>query len=324
MLVSANAFGQENSEVPGLVLDWPDLPDCPSREQITASVQRALGSVTPRAQNVQARVTVERQSKWVLRLQTVSADGQGERELEGESCVQAAEALAVILAMLIDPEAARAVSSGEPARTESRAEPSADMARVTSWPQSTASVRFSGVVVPSARGRPSDSRFGVAAGAILNLGIEHTPRLGVGLSVDRAQGWLRWFLDASYWPEHDVHLPSDSRRGAHVSMGSVGASLGRRWPRGPFEIVPRLGLRGFAVRAIGFGVTQSLEGTSSWLAMTAGTVTNVDFGHSLGAALALDFVVPFGRPAALLEPGGDVLRASKIGAQAYFAGVFRF
>jgi len=118
VLSSALAFGQTHPKVPGLVLEWPNLPDGPSEEQVTLGVQQALGSATPRAQSVHASVTIERQSKWVLRLQTESNGGRGERQLEGDSCTQVAEALAVILAMLIDPQAARATSLAEIPRAD--------------------------------------------------------------------------------------------------------------------------------------------------------------------------------------------------------------
>ena len=180
-----------------------------------------------------------------------------------------------------------------------------------------------GVVVPRARGAPADSRLGVAAGAVLSLGIERTPRLGIGLSVDRAQGWLRGFVNANYWPQHDVDLASYPRRGAHVSAGSVGASLGVRAVRGSFEIVPRLGLFGYAVRAKGFGVSRQWTETIDWWSITVGNVIRADLGRLFGVQLALDLTVPLSRPAVQLDPGGDVLRPSQIGAQAYLAGVCR-
>ena len=334
---SALAFGQTLPQVPGLVLDWPSLPECPSKEQVTLGVQRALGSAAPRTQSIYAHVAVERQSKWVLRLQTESTGGQGERQIEGDSCAQVAEALAVILAMLIDQEAAKATSAGaesnvvnqrpqETGAAVAYAPPPYATVATVATAATVATVQLGpGAIVLKARGAPSDARLGVAVGAVLSLGVERASRLGFSFAVDRAQGWFRWFVYANYFPGHDVGLASNPRRGAHVSEGSVGASLGVRALRGPFEIVPRVGLLGFAVRARGFGVNlQPLSETVYWSSLTFGNVISADLGRSFGAQLALDLTVPFSRPAARLDPGGDVLRPSQIGAQAYLAGVCRF
>lgn len=320
---SVPAWAQSSNPLANLHLDWPSLAECPAESHLRQMILRTLGSPLPRAYDIWARVTIEKQATWQLRLVIDSADGHGARALEGETCVQVADALAVILAMLIDTEANKAANSTSTGSSrdngETRYTPYLAPTAVASLPSS---VRLlSGSVVPQ---KPSASWFGFGLGAVVGLGNEHVPRLGVGLTLDYAQGPLRFFAGGNYWPLHRAALWSDQQRGANVSIGSVGISVGPRIVRPPFELVPRVGAAGFLVHAAGYGVDQPLSDTITWWSFGVGNVVLWEVHELFFLQAALDVYVPLARPAARLEPGGDAFRPGPVGAQAYVGAVCRY
>ena len=84
-------------------LDW-DAPDpCPDRDDVEALVSRHLGDrATARAPVSASGRIVQTPTGYALTLRTST----GERHIEAVSCDELAQSAAVILALLIDPQAA--------------------------------------------------------------------------------------------------------------------------------------------------------------------------------------------------------------------------
>lgn len=90
-----------------LALGW-DAPEvCPEGDSIREEVTRLLGGAIPEQdESVQAHgVMTEVEGAFRLTLSTSVGDVEGERTLEGESCEELGQAAALILALMIDPEA---------------------------------------------------------------------------------------------------------------------------------------------------------------------------------------------------------------------------
>jgi hypothetical protein len=314
----AHARAETANALADLTLEWPRVNGCPDEGYVREMILRALGGALPRARDIRASVTIVHDSSWHLRLAVESPEGHGERLLEGDSCAQAADAMAVILAMLIDPEAARAAaydgaSDGEPPRGTL-------VPRVNEPP--LASVQLVAGSVAIRRSEASDGRgLDVGLGVAASLGLENKPRAGVAITLDRAFGAWRGFVNAMYWPVHSTALPSDPQRGAHVSVGALGIAFGPRVRVPRFELVPRVGAAGYWARARGYGVDQPLSDSIWWSSFGLGQASLLELRERIWLLATLDFHFPIARPAARLEPGGDVLRPGVIGAQAYL-GVF--
>ena len=95
-----------------LALRWTAPPACPDGAVVRDEVERLLGGAIPDG----ARVTAEadataRGSRYRLTLATEMEGAHGERVLEAERCAELAAATALILALMIDPEA---VARAEP------------------------------------------------------------------------------------------------------------------------------------------------------------------------------------------------------------------
>lgn len=316
----APARAEAASTLANLTLEWPRVDGCPNDGYVREMILRALGGAVPRARDIRARVTIVHDSTWQLRLAVESQEGHGERLLEGDSCTQATDAMAVILAMLIDPEAARAaahdeVSASEPARD-------AFVPRANSPP--LASVQLVAGSVAIRRSDASEGGLDVGLGVTASLGLENKPRAGVALTLDRALGAWRAFVNATYWPVHSAALPSDPQRGANVSVGALGVAFGPRVKVARFELVPRVGAAGYWASARGYGVDQPMSDSILWWSFGLGQASMLELRERIWLLATLDFQFPIARPAARLEPGGDVLRPGVVGAQAYFGILCRY
>jgi hypothetical protein len=100
-----------SSAAPSLALDWRGLPECPPRASFLQEVRRLRGEVGEASAgeaDVTVQVTVDRSGlSWRARVETRSLGGQGLRVLEADTCAQAVDAAAVVVALaLADPLAA--------------------------------------------------------------------------------------------------------------------------------------------------------------------------------------------------------------------------
>jgi hypothetical protein len=137
-----------------LVLSWQAPAGCPDLASQRADIRRRVGEARPTAEPVVASGEIRRDSSggFVLSLRTSAGTTSGERVLSGPDCHQLAEAAALILAMLIKPEA--------------QAEPPAPAPAPPPAP------------APSP---PVGPRFGVGADALLATGV--LPHLAEGLAL---------------------------------------------------------------------------------------------------------------------------------------------
>jgi hypothetical protein len=100
-----------------LTLSWQAPTGCPDQASERAEIRRRLaGADRPAAEPIVANGEIRRDPTvgYVLSLRTVVGDTTGERVLSGQDCQQLAQAAALILAMLINPEAAQQAPPSAP------------------------------------------------------------------------------------------------------------------------------------------------------------------------------------------------------------------
>lgn len=115
---------------PRLTLSW-DAPDgCPARDAVEGEVARLVGGTIPEGPPIAAEArTIAAEGAFELTLRTDVEGEHGERTLRADRCDELATAAALILALMIDPEAAlRAEPEPSPLA------PRASMARALSAP----------------------------------------------------------------------------------------------------------------------------------------------------------------------------------------------
>jgi hypothetical protein len=86
-------------------LAWDAPPECPAAGEVHAAIGRMVG---PRAEaRVRARAGVTRgPDGYRGRVEVETADGRGERAFEAATCAAVADAIALVVALAIDPQAA--------------------------------------------------------------------------------------------------------------------------------------------------------------------------------------------------------------------------
>jgi hypothetical protein len=95
---------------PPIQLTWTGPEACSDNGEVLAQIDLMLGATTARAsaQPIVADATAERLSdgRWRVTLRTRSGDTEGERTLEDADCDAIRKAAALLLALMIDPNAA--------------------------------------------------------------------------------------------------------------------------------------------------------------------------------------------------------------------------
>lgn len=286
-------------------------------------MRRLVGKTAGR--NVKATASARQNGTvWTLSLRT-EVDGQpGERELQAPDCASLADAAAVILAWMLDPDtpledpsvassASVASSSAPPA--SSGVAPSVVVAPSVSASASAAEPIASVAPPDAGTGRtvvPRSPPGKLRGGVLLGLGLEGglVPGLGLGPVVAAELGGARWnaSLGAFWFPGQ--RADAVARPGAAVRVDL--ATLGGRFCAAPLPRAPWVRACGGAsvlrFSAEGEGVREPLRGTTAALALQAGAQARFPLGGSWIALLAVEAVAPLLRPTFQIEGLGAVYR----------------
>ena len=262
-----------------LALSWQAPLGCPSRDELRAEIARLLGGEIRVSQggDIKARAVVAHGQTWSLAIETELAGRSGLRSIEAASCQELADATALIIALMIDPNAVAAHA------TQSRPEPTAPP--VQSDPALQKARRVACLVGIHAAGS-----YGTLPSIDAGLGG------GVGLAGRRWRVELR----GTYGLRRDQRgtapppAPPDSygrfnfaaaALAGCVNLGREGLSFG---PCADAEVG--------VLSAKGFGVSEGFPAQTLWLAMGADAYAAIPLGPHLSLPLHLDVVAPLLRP----------------------------
>lgn len=278
-----------------LALDWQAPSDCPTGQSVTRAVEKLV--TRPPAKPLEATSTVHRRGeRFIAEIRTP----RGARRLEGESCRAVAEAVAMVLALAIDPEAspnAQAFAAfdepDEPARSEAKPE----VVAKEPVPVPTSEV------VPKPNDRASekpkksaesgtDPRFFAALFGLAELGMLPGATLGASLGLGLTLERFSAELGAMLLLPREGTLDDDESRGGEIGyMGGYGAGCFEPFRSRRFGICGAFEIG--RLSGTGVGVTNQDTGNALWLAPALfGTARLPALGplHGearLGAALAL-------------------------------------
>jgi hypothetical protein len=320
-------------------LDWDAPKGCPSGPEVSASIARLVArSPRPAGAGLTARARVSRHGKedWRVRLVMADAETEGERELGAESCPALADAVALVVALAIDPELASAFepSAGASAPSDGR---SAQVSKAIPPPApadfhpSTASERPASrpSPPPEAPTRPSTARPRsapyVAVETLVGAGDRPDVSAGVGLVVGWAVRAFRVELEGALWAPSDAVTATAPEKGGRFWLATLAlrGCYGPSW--GPVSLAGCVGVRGGRLHAEGFGTRTVAEGMETHLGPTAGVLLSWRLGeHFALRASAEGAIVLLERRAFVLYGRESVFRAAPTAVQTGLGMEFRF
>ena len=290
LLVESRPAGAEPSAA--FRFDWNAPEECLSQQQVQAEIARLVGGAIQLHEGaLEAKATVSHGPLWSADLITQHAGQTGRRRIEAPSCRAAADAVALIVALLIDPDAVVANAQAPAPEAPSAPEPP----------------KLNRREIRLLVGIHAQGRIGTLPGADLGLG------LGLGLAGSRWRTDLRW----SYGLRRDqvASLPSGASGRFTIATGSATEcfNLGQ----GKLGFGPCAGLEAGRVSVHGFGTTAGYSKAAPWLALGGGGFLSLGMGRHLYALMEVDVVTPLYRPDYVFQDvPGVVFRAPAVGGRA--------
>jgi len=289
-----------DSEAVSLLYEDSPPADCPTEAQFEAEVTKLTSKARFTKQRRARRVRIELASSGrdvVGRL--VSGDGknQSAREVRGKDCREVSSALAIAVALTIDPEAL--LGDSEPTPPEAPSEPAKPPAATK--PATKPEPKEPPSPPPVAAPTPTKLRWGVGGG--VELENAWGPRMSPGIHAFGLLGVnnrLRLAVGVTRFITREV---DDVSFGAWIAEGSLSVNIAVLGVLRPFAGV---GFELGAVDAAGTGLPAQVQAQRPWRAASAGLGLRVEtesFFLQLGGYL----LVPFSRQRYLIsDPLGDV------------------
>jgi hypothetical protein len=256
-----------------LTLTWLAPAGCPGTSEVRAEIARLLGGTIGAVPGgrLQARAVVTQGQTWAVNLETESGGNVGQRSLDAGSCRELAHATALIIALMIDPDAV-ATHTPPPAP-----EPPLPSPPVT---QPASVLDFeTGIIVTGTQG-PLPS-----------------PDVGLGGTLGMSGRFWRVDLRASYGLRQDQKAAAPSPPGGDGQFNFFSAQLagcfdlgGPRVAWGPCA-VGEFGL----VSAKGVGVDRALPAHVPWWAVGAGGYAAIPLSRRWAIPTHLDVLLPLRR-----------------------------
>jgi hypothetical protein len=339
MLVALDARAQQQ---PGVTLGWSAPDGCPSRAAVEAEIARLLVGTKATARPLDARATVtQREDVYRLRLEITRDGANSAREVDGRTCLAVAHAAALMIAIAIDPEAARAAAPPATPLPEPAAPPSSTPGQASqtsppgtpapgappgpaapppvsaSAPSPTTGVASARILPRDAAPRPTRSLpFRVFVGGVGDVGTIGAPTAGVEIGAALLPRPFRFDVGVTFWPPREVASADTNALSADVDLiaGSAGACLAppplSRAIGERFELdVPCVALEIGRMHAEALDAFENDEGGAAWIAARPGAGGTVLLPGSIALRLRVEAVIPFARPrfhvdqATIHEPG---------------------
>ena len=299
-----------------VALRWSAPPECPTEEVVLAEVDRLLQARAPSDEpNLDALGAVRKKDDgtYVVRLEIPGPDGPRVREVSAVSCAALGPTTALILAMMIDPEAALTApeNSGSPvpeARPEALVtKPVEPQKRGTDVPVSPVAkppvvldkpIRESPARTPISK-KLRAARPRLFAGVYLVDDVGSLPSATVGFSgaLGVMPGSWKFEVGATYFIGKSSSFSDMPQAGAQVNLAALHVALGRVISLDSnIDIVPRIRLDGGRFEATSFGVDEVARGISYSAGFGAGGVVSMRISKYFRTVLELDGIMLLAHP----------------------------
>lgn len=310
------------SESPTLALDWSAPLECPTHEDLRAQVHRSLPPTSKPLAPLHAVVRVAAaQDGYVVHLRI---EGHGRRTLEAESCAEAMDATALIIAMAIDDAPPAAIPAAQPEPSPEPTTglvPSQPNAAQPTRPSVKPTAQESGanpppVDQPTPTPTPTIQITGRLAGG---LGVGPLPSAGLTMAAAAGLGGHGWRAELALgmWPATSGRLAARPDVGVGARLWSVGARGCGVPTRATLSFPLCAGLDVGRVRAAGEGDIASRVAFSPWIAFVAGAGATWWWSRFVGIGARVDGHISLRRPRFHTEPQATPIHeASLVGLQA--------
>jgi hypothetical protein len=295
------AFAQKSASP--FELTWQAPAGCPDGASVQKEVIRLARVTEAPERRLSARITVDKvsESDWMLDLQTEVDGILGERTLQGRSCRAVADAAALTLALMLNPEAEQDVPESAPEA------PASPPPRSTPAPHPDEQ--------PAADTEHPTLAWRVAGHGGLHLGILPRPGVEFGLGLGVGSGPTSAWLIAGFDPPQDATVDESPDAGGRLWVASV-AALGCYGPRfGVASIGACLGLELSRLQGKGVGVSDPDRAAITWASATPAVVLDVHLSRQLAVRAAGLGLVPLARPSVYLDDIGTVHRPAPVGGK---------
>jgi hypothetical protein len=275
---------------------WDDLPitiswnapdECPGIEAVKSEVRRVAGQVPPPAEPLSADVTIRRGAGagWLLTLATRTGTRAGERRLAGADCTELMHAAALVLALMINPEASFIAEPPPPPPPPPSPPPPPEPER----------------------------RFAIGVDVVVGRGALPGFAGGFGLRLAAGAGALSGELRGSFWPSRSTASADDPVAGGTFDLvdGSAAGCVRARHD----QIVSPGACAGASLVRLhgrGYGVGYPTETSAWWTAAYAEANLRARLSPLNAVRLAVQAVVPLGRPSFELAGVGQVFEPATI------------
>jgi hypothetical protein len=286
-----------------LRITWRESAGCNIEQSVTKRVELLVGDAGARAAAVQAQIRLRQVAGgFRVTLTTLQLSQSGEREFDATSCDRAADAIALVLSVMLSPPgtADTVKTKGFPGG----AQPSA-IAVPAPLPAAGREAR------PAARPLEHGVRVGLGPRVGGDIGSLPKPTLFGGAGAWVAAGRVRGVVRALVWVPRDTD--DGPRPGAGATVGMYAASGG-----GCFAVVeqlltlePCLSAELGVSRGRGRGIRSPAETTALWAAVMPALAVRAP-ARLLPASIALEVPVVLSRPEYTIDGFGSVYRASAV------------
>jgi hypothetical protein len=288
------------NEAGAFTLSWQAPSGCPSHDELRAGIARLLGGDirVPQGGDIKARAVVAHGQTWSLAIETELAGRPGRRSIEAASCQELADATALIIALMIDPDAVaahatqpRLVAPPPPAQT-----------------------------APAPQQERRTIQYLVGIHAAGSQGTLPSVDAGLGGGIGLAGRLWRVELRGTYGLRRDQHAgaPPPAPPLSYGQFNFAAAALAGCLNLGREGVAfgPCADAELGVVSAKGFGVSQSLPANTAWLALGAGVYAAVSLGPHLSLPLHLDVLAPLRRSEFVFKNvPGRVFQAPVVGGR---------
>ncbi len=286
---TSNAFADAPRD-----LEWTAPRECPSKAEIVERVGRLVGPMRPLADALRARTSVSKDERGGYHGEVARADDPESppRRIDGDSCDAVAEAIVLILAIAVNPDAAMAA---ETTRT------------------ADAPVAPAGAVVaehPEAAASAADrSRaFAVAGAGIVDSGLLGTVTPGAELAIGLRLSHVSLDVAGAFLATTHATLAERPNEGASATALQLLSRVCGAFGGDRFSAGPCLGAGISVISAHGFGAAQRADrGTTVPLGIVGGRAS-----YRVAAAVAvgaeLDAMLEAQRPTFVIDNAGTVAR----------------
>lgn len=303
-----------------VVLDWDAPSGCPDHAQVEAHLDALLGAfqAPPDAPllRVHARIAPD-EAGYRLSLRTGEPDDDGRREIVAPTCEELAESAALIVALLLAPEAML-----EPPLASAPEEP---VLPPDPDPKPEALPVAPAVPNEAPPANPPRFLFGMGVAVHGDVGTFPSPSLGAAVVGAFAFDRITAEIEAGFLGQGNATFDRDPLLGASFWLLQATARVCHASIHGDrFAVGPCVGIETGALRSEGRGTAVAAAGLTPWLAAKMGAGARWWAHPRWALRVGLDAVLPIVRPIFVIEGIGAVHRVGALSGRASLSIEYRF